>query len=1299
VTRSFLMALDAGGGGGHCLLVETGSGTFTRAFRAWTHSAAPGTGGLGADLDLEMIWTRLAEAAREALQVAGAAAAEIAGIAATSMRHTTVVLDGTGVPVFATPNRDSRAVTDAFQLASEQGDTFYARTGHWPSPLSTAPRLRWLATFDPETWKRAATVMTLSDWVTYRLCGEIATDPSQAGETLLLDVARRDWAWDLIERLQIPRQLFPTLRQPGTRLGGLTAAAAKALGLRAGIPVAAGGGDTQCGLLGAGAVATGQVAVIAGTTMPVQLVLDRACIDAQQRLWTGCHVVPGLWVLESNAGAIGEALDWFARLLHPDAIHPAARFLAEAGSSEAGAAGMLSTIGGDVMNARELKLPTGSLTLSHLTTAHDPQRRRHLERAVVEGMAYTLRANLDQLREVAGVEISALNLAGGMSRSEVFAQVVADVVNLPVTVGATREATALGAAICAGVGAGVFSDLASGARALGRQARTLPPDAPRAQTYHELYDGWQRLRAAHASVEAVAAQIMLPSVLRDMSRAAVTGHAAVRPRILVTADMDDAALAALRALGDVEYASFRQVMRLLTGPPLVDALQKVQVFITEIDIVDADALRQLPDLRVVAACRGDAVNVDRAACSAFGVPVLYAPGRNADAVADLTVAFLLMLARKLPQATAFLHEPGAEPGDMARMGLAFTTLQGRELWQKTVGLVGLGAVGRGVAKRLAAFGARVLVYDPYVRPEQVIMADAEPVGLDELLRRSDFVSLHAPVTDETRGLIGAAALAQMKVGACLVNTARAALVDEEALAAALRSGQLAGAALDVFSVEPPGPDHPLLLLDNVIGTPHVGGNTTDVGAHQGRIVAEDLRRLLSGERPQHVLNPDVLGSFDWSKPRPAPTAEALAALAGRPAPAVSDLQRDRTARTGQRPVLSHVEGPVPPVETHTPPSREGGTGVPPVVAAPVAVPAEIQDRMQRILRGFIAGMKQDAALRAFAAGKHVSLHFTLTDLALSFYFRLSEGTVSGDLGGLDGADVKLRMRADILDGMFTGRVNAMQAATSGRLSFSGDTVKAMTLQQVQSDLSRLYKAAREAVGDPGDLASIPEPGKAAAAAPSVQPVGPGDVRDELVEIVNELYAAQLITATGGNVSVRIPGTNEIWITPSQFFKGHLTPQMLVRLDLDGNCLDEGALSPSSERLMHCAIYRARSDAQAVVHAHAPHATILANSGLPFLPVSTEAAFFGDIPRVPFIMPGTQDLADAVATAAEHSWAVLMQNHGLIVGGRSLRRAADMVEIIDRSAEVILGCYSVGKPPSMLPKDVVEMLQKMGDLLA
>jgi autoinducer 2 (AI-2) kinase len=540
------------------------------------------------------------------------------------------------------------------------------------------------------------------------------------------------------------------------------------------------------------------------------------------------------------------------------------------------------------------------------------------------------------------------------------------------------------------------------------------------------------------------------------------------------------------------------------------------------------------------------------------------------------------------------------------------------------------------------------------------------------------VSLHAAVTEGSKGMIGAAELARMKPGACLVNTARAALVDEAALVEALRSRQLAGAAVDVFSVEPPPSDHPLLALDNVIATPHIGGNTVDVASHQGQIIAAELRRLLAGERPLHALNPEVLHDFDWNRPRRAVDPGTLAQLAAQPGPAVSDLQRDRTAAPAA------ATRPAPP-EAADPP--------------PAAAPREVAERMARILRGFLDRVTRDESLRRFAADKDVTLHFTLPDLALGFHLRL-RGTLTGGLGTPDTPpDVELSMRAEVLDGMFTGKVNPTQAAMSGRVSFRGDTMKAMTLQRLQGDLSRLYAEARASVGDPGDLAALPEPGGPRAQAPAGRPVVPGDLREELIQVVNELYATGLVTATGGNVSARIPGTDEIWITPSQLFKGDLRPEILVRIDLDGNPLDAAAGSPSSERLMHCAVYRARSDAHAVIHAHAPHATILANTGLPFLPISTEAAFFGDIPRVPFIMPGSEELANVVAAAARRCWAVMMQNHGLLVAGRSLRRAADMVEIVERSAEVILGCYAVGKEPPTLPGEVVSMLQELGDLMA
>ena len=1288
MSQRFLLGLDFGGGGGRCLVADLDSGRITRATRAWSFPSDPANPA-AAEIDVGLAWRRLAEATREALQRAGARANEVAGIAATSMRHASVVVDADGEVLLAASNRDARGLAKILELAGAHGEELHRRTGHWPNPVQPAGRLCWLASERPADLERAAAHLAISDWIGYRLCGEIAAEPSQAGETLLLDLASRSWAEDWIEKLGLPRALFPELRDAGTRLGGLLDAPAAELGLRPGIPVAVGGGDTQCGLLGAGAVAEGQLAAVAGTTAPLQRVFSRPVMDDEARLWAAPHVVPGEWTLESNAGGMGEALEWIAGALYAESSHPVLHLLDDAARSEPGAAGIVSNVGAEVMNARALGLPIGNLTLSQLAAAGDPDRRRHLARAVIEGMACALRANAEQIESAAGVDATLLRLAGGLSRSPLLAQLTSDVLDRSVEVAATPETSALGAAICAGVGAGLFADLAEGAGRLASVARRHEPDPACRSFYADHYAAWQNLREARAASDAAASGMVMRGLLGSGAGAARSQASEFRPKILVAADLDEAGLDALRAIGDVEYASFRKAMRLLTGPSLVEALEGVHVFVTEIDVVDAESLVKSKDLRLIAVCRGDAVNVDLEAATALGIPVVNTPGRNADAVADLTVAFMLMLARKLPEANAFLREPGGEAGDMGRMGRAFGQLQGRELWRKTVGLVGLGAVGRKVLARLRPFGVRCLVCDPYLEPDAVRLAGAEPASLQELLEHSDFVSLHAAVTDETRGLIGEAELARMRPEACLINTARAALVDEDALVSALESGGLAGAALDVFAVEPPASDHPLLALPQVIATPHVGGNTADVAAHQGQIVAEELERIRRGERPRHLLNPETWEGYSLGDSRPEASAEVAAQLTQRGrggGPAVTDLQKDEEAPKPARAERSSAAAPAAATRS------EGGDV------------SESRTAMENILRAFVQRIVADEALLEFAkSGQEVALHFRLSDLGSEFHFGFRDGAVYGDVGPPDStAGVELKMKADLLDGMFTGRSNAMQAAMDGQLSFSGDTAKAMTLTHIQSDLNRLYRAARNEVGDPGDLASIPDPtGAAAEAAPAKAPAAGSDtLREHLVEVVNELYTTQLITATGGNVSARIPDAPDTaWITPSQLFKGDLSAQILVRIDSRGKALDEDARSPSSEALMHTAVLAAKPEAQAVIHCHPPNATILANAGLPFLPISTEAAFLVNIGRIPFVMPGTQDLADAIVEAMGNGWAVLMQNHGLLVAGRSLRRAADMCEIIERTAEVIIGCRSVGMDPPLLPEETVEMLSKYGDLMA
>lgn len=336
-------------------------------------------------------------------------------------------------------------------------------------------------------------------------------------------------------------------------------------------------------------------------------------------------------------------------------------------------------------------------------------------------------------------------------------------------------------------------------------------------------------------------------------------------KFLVTARFDEASLEVLRRYGEVEYAGFAEEQRVLAGSKLVQALEGVNVLITEVDPVKGYVLKKAPDLRVIACCRADPVNVDVEAATAQSILVLHAPGRNAEAVADLTVLLMLALLRHFLPLAAMLRQPG---DGMEKLARAFYDYRGSELWGKRVGLVGLGAVGRRVAQRLRPFGAEVVAYDPYVPPQTAAGVGVTLLDLQALLETADIVSLHAPLNEATQGMLGETELRRMKRGAFFINTARAGLTDEDALYRALKDGHLAGAALDVFLEEPPPPDHPLLALPNVIATPHIGGNTREVVIHQSRIITDDLVRLLEGERPQNTVNPEVIDRLQWQGSSP-----------------------------------------------------------------------------------------------------------------------------------------------------------------------------------------------------------------------------------------------------------------------------------------------------------------------------------------------------------------------------------------------------------------------------------------------
>jgi D-3-phosphoglycerate dehydrogenase len=306
----------------------------------------------------------------------------------------------------------------------------------------------------------------------------------------------------------------------------------------------------------------------------------------------------------------------------------------------------------------------------------------------------------------------------------------------------------------------------------------------------------------------------------------------------------------LQAVADVVYDPWiEQIpLRLYDGEKLAARIEAegADLLIVESDFVNGRVF-DLP-LRAIGSCRGDPNNVDIGAATKAGIPVLRAPGRNANAVAELTLGLLFAVNRWLVPAD---HD--VRVGEVYSGGkIPYQRYRAWELAGRTVGIIGLGAVGRAAKWRFEGIGMRVLSFDPY-NPEATHHDD-----LNAMLGECDVVSVHAVVTPETEGIIGAEQFAAMKPGAIYLNSARAMLHDTDALVAALQSGHLGGAGLDHFKGENLATDHPLVSMQNVVLTPHIGGATYDTEANHSMLIAEDVVRVLRGEKPVNCVNPEVL---------------------------------------------------------------------------------------------------------------------------------------------------------------------------------------------------------------------------------------------------------------------------------------------------------------------------------------------------------------------------------------------------------------------------------------------------------
>ena len=350
-------------------------------------------------------------------------------------------------------------------------------------------------------------------------------------------------------------------------------------------------------------------------------------------------------------------------------------------------------------------------------------------------------------------------------------------------------------------------------------------------------------------------------------------------KAFITARIDKTQVDRLVSNGfEVEQGGFGLTGVKLTEAELIEKFKNIKVAVVEFENITDVVLESAKSLKVVACLRNEpGASLDIAAATKRGIPALFAPGRNAVAVAEYTLGLMISIARSIPTthhllrytdeltAVTYSDKSGERKNVTSEWsmdpGAPFQRFQGDELMGKTVGLVGAGFIGQEIAKRVAALGMKLIAFDPYAKADQLAKLSITSVALDQLATQSDFVVMAAKVTPESTGLFGAKQFAAMKPSAYFINTARAALVDYDALFQALSENKIAGAGLDVYPTEPLPGDSLFRKLTNVVLSPHLAGATREVVEHHSKMVVDDLLGLLDGKVPSRIANPDVMDNF------------------------------------------------------------------------------------------------------------------------------------------------------------------------------------------------------------------------------------------------------------------------------------------------------------------------------------------------------------------------------------------------------------------------------------------------------
>lgn len=413
----------------------------------------------------------------------------VGAIACTSQRDGVVFLDEKLNEIYCGPNVDTRLIASEWPDTAMNMDNYFV-SGRWIGPLFLPYRLEWFKRYRSRTYESTRHVFSMSDWLAFRLGGEICTEPTNSAETGLFNIEKRAWDEQLINGYGYSSDIFPRTSESASVLGTVSHSLAEDVGISAKTVIVSGGADAQFALLGCGITSPGNLGVIAGTWGPIQLVTDRPIFDREVRTWTGCFVNPSSWILESSSMMIGLVHRWIRDVFYSSEADPYYAIERDVASSEAGRIGIFSLLGTGIMNARNLDLaPVGAIHIpSHFFITRD-SNRGNIAKAAYESTCFSVACNIEQITAVYGKQPQSIHVCGGVGRSKEWLKMLATILGREILVPDTIEATGIGGLIAAGVGSD-FWDWDTGRRLLVR-SKTIPPVHGEAETYRALCTEWK----------------------------------------------------------------------------------------------------------------------------------------------------------------------------------------------------------------------------------------------------------------------------------------------------------------------------------------------------------------------------------------------------------------------------------------------------------------------------------------------------------------------------------------------------------------------------------------------------------------------------------------------------------------------------------------------------------------------------------------------------------------------------------------------------------------------------------------